>query len=406
MTKKKAGGLLLAGLLVVGILAAGHLVFWDRYYLEKDFNQVEVMMEYQDILNISALSAKSEPEILKYLKAQGLTTVLFKEMTVVDIDNYQPVAVFTAGQLQGWASLAAETPGWWQQLTKANKGLVPPGTTYLLFQDRQSFDRVIGQLAAKTNRWQAHVYEGTPASSALYIIETALPTAALKKMGLGFPEQKLQLVEQAGLNTMVQIRSWPLVTAPGLQAALAPLADINNLSGILFNDQKIPGVDEKLLPELAANIREITNPAVVTIEFFPQQGLTNLALLLDKNVIRLHTIAPDEMQHYDNLARALDRYVLAAAERNHRVLLVRPFGATAGQDVFTVNAAFLSQLQTELQQAGLQLGTASKLPTFPVSRVLMFLIGLAVISGGLMLLSKLGGKSAVLPAGGRRGRIV
>lgn len=126
--------------------------------------------------------------------------------------------------------------------------------------------------------------------------------------------------------------------------------------------------------------------------------MNNLALLLDKNIIRLHTIAPNEMSRY-NPAQALDRYVLAATERNHRVLLVRPFGATAGQDVLASNGEFLSQLQSELNQDGLQLGAASKLPVFPVSRIVMFLIGLAVISGGLLLLSKLGSRRMVLPLG-------
>ena len=251
-------------------MAAEHLDFWNRYCLEKGFKQVEIMMDYKDIMNISALSGKSEQETLKSLKEHGLTTVLFKEMTVEDIERYEQVAVFTGGQLQGMASLSAGVPGWWQQLAKEHDaGTSEPvrlGSKYLLFQDKQSFNRVAGQLAVKTKNLQLY-----DQAAGMYIIETPWPQSVLKKVGLGFSEQKLQLVEQAGLSTMVQIRSWPQVTPQGLQAVFEPLADITDLSGVLFNDHAIPGVDEKLLPELAANIRDIANPAVVAVEFFPSR---------------------------------------------------------------------------------------------------------------------------------------
>ncbi|RYD07045.1 hypothetical protein N752_00250 [Desulforamulus aquiferis] len=111
-----------------------------------------------------------------------------------------------------------------------------------------------------------------------------------------------------------------------------------------------------------------------------------MAILLDKDVVRLHTIAQNEMKRLTS-AEALDRYTLAAAERNHRILLVRPL--LIGGDLFKENMEFMDRLVLRLQNEGLEVGSADKLPPVPVSRGLIFLIGMGVLAGGLLLLERL-----------------
>ena len=377
MLKNKIALLLIASI-IIGILAAGHAAYWNRYVLEKDFNQVELMMDYKDIRNISGQSGITELEALNNLKEQGLTTVLFKEPTVEDIGEYEEVTVLTGGQLSGMAALTGGATHWLEDIEN-----IRPEYTYMLFRDPRAFERVAEQLSAKTKK--LNTYEPVPGT---YIIETPLALSNLCGIGLGFPERKLELVEQAGLFTMVQIRNWPSVTPEGLEIVFEPIKEIPNLSAVLFNDETVPGFPN-LLGLTAQHIKDTPTGAVVIIEFFPQRGLNNLGLLLDKDVIRLHSIPPEEMGRY-NPPRALERYTLAATERNHRVLLIRAFNTTEGQDPVAFYQGFLGKMSGELRADGLEIGKASQLPATPMPRALMFLIGLGVIGGGLMLLQRLG----------------
>jgi len=90
---------LIAVLLAIGVLASTHVLYWNRYVLERDFKNVELMMEYSDIVNISSLTGKSEREVLEVLKEIGLTTVLFKEMTIDDVERYEAVTVYSKSEL-------------------------------------------------------------------------------------------------------------------------------------------------------------------------------------------------------------------------------------------------------------------------------------------------------------------
>jgi hypothetical protein len=366
-------------MVVVGVLAAGHLAFWDRYQLEKDYKQVELLMDFNDLKAMHG----SELATMESLKAHGLTTVLFKEQTVMDIESYGYGTVLTGSQLMVQAGVFSAN-SWVDDLIQSNT--INPENTYLIFTDKDTFERVASQLAVKIP--QSKTIE---TGEDTYLIETILTYDQLKDIGIGFPADKLKLVEQAGLNAMVQVRTWPKVTVEGLETVFGPIKNIPNLSAIFFNDGTVPGVAEKLLPEVARHIKGTPTGATVTIEFFPQNGINNLALLLDKNVVRLHTIGADELTKKNpSKIEVIDRFSLAAAERNHRALLLRPLVSTGGEDPVAFYSDFLDDLKAELAREGLTVGVASKFPPNPVSKSIVLLVGLGVIGGGLLLLNKLG----------------
>lgn len=373
--------ILLVVTVIVGILAAAHLAFWNRYQVEKDFKQTEIVMTYQDIEEISAWESMSTTEAMQRLEEYGLTTVLFKEPTVEDLGD------------QGMAFPGAELK-WFDnpQITQFKSiNEIDSNYTYLLFEDENTYKRVKSQLEAKLDL-ALNIHHLTDA----YLIEIPLAYNILigKDIGVGFDTNNIQQVEKAGLNTMVQVRSWSGVsksTPEDLEAVFNPLNNIPNLSAILFNDQNVPGYKEGLLPVTAEQIRE-TGAAVAKVEFLPQMGLTNMGLLLDKNIIRLHSIPEDEMGRYTP-GPAIDRYALAAAERNHRALLVRTFAPISLES----QQLYLGNLKAELEKEGLKVGDASKLPAIPVSKAVNLLIGIGVIGGGVLLLNRLGFSRWALP---------
>ena len=94
----------------------------------------------------------------------------------------------------------------------------------------------------------------------------------------------------------------------------------------MFNDEQVPGYPDKF-KTLADQLKidgEIYTPIGV-VEFFNQRGINNIAAYLNKETVRVHSIAQNEMINYTP-DTALDRFELAVTERNHRGLFVRFFG--------------------------------------------------------------------------------
>lgn len=360
--------------LAAGLLAAA-LAAGQRYRVECGFRTVEVAMVYEDLANLAALTGKDPLEVMRLLREQGLTTVFFKEPTVEELRASGEVSALTGQDLLNLQ------PSWLAGLRAQEE--ISSRRTYLVTSREETARRLALQLEAKAGG--ARLLCPAPG---VYVVRVAASPQNLQKIGLGFPEGPLRDSLRAGLFAAVQVRTWPGASARSVEKALAPLKDIPNLSAVAFNDDTLPGYPAEL-GALARAIDGLGVP-VVQVEFYRQRGLEKLGVLLQKRVVRLHTIRPEEMARYSP-GEARNRYLLAAAERNARMLLVRPLadGSGAG-DLLRANLDFVAGLREGLTRERLAVGRASLLPPLPVSRLLLFFMGLGVIAGGLLLLARLG----------------
>ena len=379
-------------------LAAGLYTGGQRYLRETKHRQVEVAMLYEDIKTLAELTGKKPVQVMQLFKQNGLTTVFLKEATlderkanaeILEIDSSTPFitaefAFLTAQGLQ----LIIEQEGPYAPWLRELAAVSPYNTgVYFITRREDTLLQLAGQLKAKTKVAQTFFLK-----DGYLAVYTPASFATLRGMGLGFSQTALQEVEQAGLLTTVQLRSWSDVTPEGLRAVLIPLKKIPHLSALFFNDEILPAYPA-YIRSLAALIADLDVP-VGQIEFFPQKGLAKLGILLDKKVVRLHSISPKEMANPNyTFAQAKDRYLLAAAERNVRVLLVRPFlrpdHGGAGDRILTANLNFFAGLKQALENEKLRLGQASVFSPLPVVRWLLFLMGWGVIAGGLLLWEKI-----------------
>jgi hypothetical protein len=365
-------------LLAAGMLAAG-LAAGQRYKIETNYRSVELAMPYDELQSLARQTGKSRPEVMQALREHGLTTVLFKEPAAGEISNYGDFAIMSGQEALAASRLGGQPSGWLYEALKNEE--IKPEDTYFFTDQEAGARQLEEQLKVKTGNVEVYQY------NEYFIIRTTADYNTLKNTGLGFPVAPLEESARCGLFAIVQLRNWPGVTPEGLARVFAPLKKIPNLSAIAFNDPSVPGYPN-LLPQLAKEIRSLGVP-LVQIEFFFQKGLPKLGLLLDKHVVRLHGIKSEEMLKYET-ADLKSRFLLAAGERNIRVLLIRPLISYKTGDPLQENLQFIAGLKKDLQKQGLAVGNASFLPPLPVSRLSLFFMGLGVISGGLLLLHRLG----------------
>lgn len=357
--------------LVIAVCAAGYLA-WQRHVLETRFRTVEVALFYDEVAKTAALGRMSIDTTLARFKDAGVTTVLFKEPSV---EEARLAGLF---EVRSGAELVAE-PRFARWADR-----IGPLDTCLVMHDEATFRRVASQFTAFKLPSARTFYD----ADGLYVLDLPAPYGQVKDLGVGFDPAALAAVERAGLRVVPQVRTWPGADPAGLEALGRYLAGIPNLSAVAFNDKTIPGFPAGL-DDLARALEGLDVP-VCSIEFAPQAGLLNLGARLSKRVILTHTITEGEMEKY-TIPRALDRYTLAAAERNVRLLLVRLFFVPERQtDLVAQNLDFIGALAGRLRNEGLTLGPASSLPPWHYPRALPLLAGLGVVVGGVLLLERFG----------------
>jgi len=364
----------LARVIMAALAVAGYTA-WQRYNLEKQYRGMEMAVVYHEVGELAELRDGDTMKLLETFRRQGVTTVLFKEDTPEMLRDRGDFIIGTGTEVQAYRpELFPE-------------GEVKPGFTYFLTGDAGHWQRVAANMRAKGLPTDARaVGEG------YYIISTPLSVARLEEWGLGFPLELMEEVAGAGFNILVQPRTWPQVDRHEIEDVFEPLHRVPNLTGILFNDDKLPGFGyqeswKTLFGVLGHEIEKLGVP-LVQIEFTPQMGFGNLARLVDKQVVRLHTISEKEIGKYTP-REALDRYVLAATDRNMRILLVRFFTGVEYPDLLDVNRDLLGSLRASLEEEGFTLGRASLFGSFHVSRWRLFIIGLGVVAGGALLALRL-----------------
>lgn len=351
--------------IAISLVVAGYAGL-QRYNLERDHRGIEMAVVYNELAELAAHSGMDTLDLLRDYGERGVTTVLFKEDIVEMLVNRGEFTVFKGAEAGiVFSGLLAGID-------------IKPAQTYLVTADKAAWQRVGQNMRAK----------GLPVqsieTSGLYMLSTPLSASHLNEAGLGFPLQLAGEVAGAGFNIMVQPRTWPEVKQSEIIAVFEPLSRIPRLTGILFNDRHLPGfTDPVLLGVLGHEIEKLGVP-LVQIEFEEQRGFNNLALLLNKQVVRLHTIGQGEMNQYTP-DTAHDRYLLAATDRNMRVLLLRPFTGPEYEDILGVNLGFAERLQASLNKKGFGLGSASLFEPLIVSRASFFIMGLGVLAGGILL---------------------
>jgi hypothetical protein len=161
------------------------------------------------------------------------------------------------------------------------------------------------------------------------------------------------------------------------------VAKIPNLAGIGFNDMSVPGggITPAIQDMLAEAVRPLGKP-LISFEFYDQSGLAGLASRLDNRVLRAHAIAENELRKYANIQDAMDRYNLAATERNIRYIYLRFYNMENPSASMAGNMDLIGVVRDGLVAEGLQVGNPAVIPSFHIPYALHLMLGFGVIAAG------------------------
>ena len=389
----------LAAVLVLIAVACSVYVGVVRVQTEQSYKNINLSVNESDIRSLANANGKSMEDMLALLKENGVSQVLFKESTIASLANAGDLVIAQGAEVQTLSmadQLPADLP-----INEANY--------YLVVTDDTWRDQVLREVPAKIQGATAY----DDGELGVVVVPTSIEATESNQnrakltfsgTGVGFDQAWAETVANAGFDIIAQVSSWENPSDESLEMLADDIKSLPNLAMLMFNDKYIPGYPDSDKIETFYQLLLNDDGKIVAplgqIEFNAQEGFNTLANLADKDVVRLHTISNEEMSNFEGdggegmdqgITEALDRWDLAARERNMRALLVRFFSIDMPGTYFDTNMAYLNAINTQLQDNGFNVGgDVQDMPALNIPAAVRLVIGVGICAGFMLLLLELG----------------
>ena len=386
-----------AAVLVLIAIVCSMYVGVVRVRAEQNYKTVNISVNEADVRALANGNGMTLEEMLDVLRENGVSQILFKESTIASLE--------TAGDLQIFKGADVKSTPFAEQLPEDLP--INEGNYYLVVTSEKWRQQVLREVPAKIAGATAYD-KGTlgvvavPTSIEATSGSQAKALEAFSGVGVGFDQAYMEKVAAKDFEIIAQVCSWAKPTDNALKMLARDIKGIPNLAMLMFNDKTIPGYP-KSIETLYQLLRAEDGSLIVPlgqIEFNPQKGFNALAELGEKDIVRLHTISNEEMSKFEGkdgiiseagVVEAVDRFELAARERNMRSLLVRFFDINMPGSYLDTNLTYLNTLTETLEGHGFTVGGETPtMDTLKVPTIVRLLIGMGVCAGFLLLMMELG----------------
>ena len=353
-------------------LCAALVSAMHRRRVETENQSVEIALDYSELRVLAGAEGLPLPSVLQQFRQAGAVSVALQEDTVGSTEEARRIVVGLGDE---------------RDTTVIS---LPPGTENTPAQTAL-LTRIADALRSKTH----FMVQAEPETNTLRI---NAPYALVRGVGIGLDGDASAQIRNAGLSVIGRVSNFNNVKP--LQIAWT----INQLkrggaSTVLFSGDDVLGnkgyvVPDKTKPHNPSE--EITTAAALqsnnihyaTVEFGKQKGDAELARAIPERVVRLHTILGSEMAASD-IPGSVQRFRLAARERNIRVLFVRLFLGEANP--LQTNTDYIKAIAGGLVRSGLVIGRAHGYSDLSVPFFLRAFMGLGLSGAFLLLLHSITG---------------
>jgi hypothetical protein len=322
----------------------------NRFKAEQTNRRVEIALDIMEMRRVAASEGIPLTDTLRKLKAAGATSVLVQEDTLDSLRDLGIIEILPSTKHQ---------------------------TTLLIVHQRQ-FDRIKSNLQNRTSVQIAipEQFSGSDLEDAGIV--AADRWDAIKDIGVGIDPEVVALVRSAELRVVGRVGNNPNPSDARIAATLNDIRNLN-IDTVIFSGMSVLGAGNRY----AETVKHLNEPSAIrfgSIEFGKQTGDTALVKRAPYNTIRVHTITSSEMVTATPGAN-IQRFALAARERNIRFLFVRLF--LDGADPLDSAETYIAGLRNALVRSQLGVG-----PARPYTRIGDPIIGR--IAAGIVITAGIG----------------
>ncbi|MCL2226659.1 MAG: DUF5693 family protein [Oscillospiraceae bacterium] len=378
MKSDKKGRAGLRWLSVIVLLAAFICALWVNFGLrlpvEAGDRTVGILVDYDELVRISNGSLDvSFQDMARKLSIAGATGLVVRERLLVEWEIAGDIVWYTGNDLRFQLGLANKVA----DFERASNVEIIQNYTYIMTEDELVFDQIFSLLYAKRRHPAVFEFNGKMG------IMVNLHSSERATLGLGFPIAHLEQAAAEGLSIIPRLRNWEPVSRSNLDEVMRWVSKIPDLSAIGFNEPTTPGdpTDPHIIEAIADSIAPLGVP-LVSFEFYDQQGLASVASHLDNYLLRVHAIAENELHRFADIQDALNRYTLAARERNIRFIYVRFQNLINPAAAMIPATELIEEVHDAILESGLFIGDPVPLPAFSIPLFALLMLGAGTIAAG------------------------
>ncbi len=344
-------------------LMAGVFVLVHRYQVEVSHRTVEITVDGDDWITLTRRTGADRDATYEALYQAGARSITVYASSLKRLQDAGRLTYLTGADLVNGGRTGVER-GPLAELLRA--GRIRLGNTYVTGPPAVlEFARsgLAAQLPPHAGRARVVLLGGTGPT-----LEIEGRGQEIEDAPLGLLPEDVEGARAHHLAVEARLRNVHELAPDGLAALFAGLRSLGERFTLIFDGNQVLGYED-LIPDVAEQMRS-SGFAFGQIESFTarrrQRGDLALAVKMIPNVLRVFSLTPEELAV---LApdEARGKYVLAARERNVRILYVRPFLITpAGADELQANLDYIRSIKDDLRRAGYQMGKASLFPNVTI----------------------------------------
>lgn len=370
-------------MIIVGLISA-LMIDFQRHQVEERNNTVELAIDYEGLLRLSEMTGTPIDEVFRQAKESGITSLAVYETTFKKLNvNGKTTAVSGSSLLTNYYSGAMVDPEW---RALVENGTIKGSMIYITGHDAQTFKEVTEDLYRRLGH--NRVRELTVGGKT--VLEVNDYYEEFLKANIGMPTDEMKLVNEAGFYVMARPSNYAKCSKDDVDAVFKRLEGIK-VSNMTFSGKECLGSpDEVNYVVEKLQERDITLgmiEGVTQLQFYPQNGLLEIAKAMDYKAARLYGIGPDEMAKMQ-IQQAVDRWSNTDPERNIRIDLLRIFEKPQGNmTLLETNMKYFSETRDMLERSGYKIGPAGTFEPFYPSSLLRAVVMMGVAAAIVLYLS-------------------
>ena len=370
-------------IILIGFVAS-MAINLERHRVEEANNTVELAIDYEGLVELAEREGVPRQEVFAQAKEAGICSMAvydtqFKKLNV----NGKATAWNGSTIIANYQNGALADPAW---CALVEDGTIKGTNVYVTGHHEQTFKEVHEDLLRRLG--DDRVRELTIGKQ--QVLEVKANYTAFIKMDLGLPTDEMQEVNAAGFHVIARPTNFNHCTREDVDAVFKRLDGID-VSDIVFSGSQALGAPDEAdytadkMMERGITLGMIEG--VTQLQFFPQDGLLDIARDMDYKSARFYAIAKEELEKL-KIDDAVERWSNTDAERNIRINLLRIYEKPApGMSLLETNMTYFAAVRDQLVAHGYKIGPAATYEHFYPSALLRAVVMAGVAAAMVLYLS-------------------
>ena len=359
-------------------------IVWQRHNVEESSTTIEMVMEYEDLVELAQLEGIPVDHVMQRMKEAGVTSLAVYETTLEKLNKSGKVATLSGAHLLQQYYTGMLNDAAWRNLIEA--GRIKAEDVYVIGRDPQVFAEVKEDLIERLSPERVIVLDGQR-----QILALKANYEKVVKWNLGLPTDEMHYVSNQGFYVVARPSNYTGVEKENVEGVFERLSGIKDVSALMFVGDEALGYPN-LLPLTLEKVKErqltlalIEHP--LQLQFFKQEGLVPMAVANDFKAARVYVIPKDEQPKLKS-AEAVQRWIVTDQERNIRINFLRKYDkAEPGKTLIDTNLEYVANVRDGLLASGFTIGKAGVFQPYFPSPILLVAIAIGAVAAGVLFLT-------------------